>query len=78
MLLASFLNVFVNYFLALRRFFLIASSLLGVICVAVLLLAWHGTIDAILNGLLASLALLVGSFLIIYVKNHFSRSPGPQ
>ncbi len=73
MLLSALLNVFVYYFLALRRFILIGVSLVGVLCIALLFLLKHDSIDSILNSLIGSLAVLVGIFLIIYVKNYFNR-----
>ena len=72
MLLASLVNVFVYYFLALRRFFLIGLSLLGVVLAVVLLAINHGGIDAILNDLLVSSTVLIVLLIFFYVKDHFS------
>lgn len=78
MLLSSLLNVFVYYFLALRRFFLIGLSSFGILCVVLLLLMRHDSINSILNGLIWALSMLIGLFLIIYAKNYFYRRAGLQ
>jgi O-antigen/teichoic acid export membrane protein len=78
MLLSSILNVFVNYFLALRRFVLVWISLAGVLCTGFLLLASHNSINSVLNDLTSGLSILLGLFIIIYVKNYFNRRTGIQ
>lgn len=78
MLLSALLNVFVYYFLALRRFFLIGLSVVGVLCITLLLLLKHNNIDSILNGLILSLSILITIFLIFHVKNYFNRSTSLQ
>ena len=78
MFLASLLNVFVYYFLALRKFILIVISLVGVLCTAFLLLMSHDSIDSVLNSLIWSLFIILGLFLIFYVKNYFNRRTGIQ
>ncbi len=72
MLLSSLVNIFVYYFLALRRFFLIGLSFFGVLLAVVLLMVKHGSIDAILNDLLVSAAILIVLLTFFYVKDHIS------
>ncbi len=74
MFLSSIVNVFVYYFLALRRFFLIGISCIGILTLGALLMFYHGSINAVLNSLIISLIVIIFLFFIFYVKNYFNRS----
>ena len=74
MFLSSIVNVFVYYFLALRRFFLIGISCIGILTLGTLLMFYHGSINAVLNSLIVSLLVIIFLFFIFYVKNYFNRN----
>jgi O-antigen/teichoic acid export membrane protein len=74
MFLSSIVNVFVYYFLALRRFFLIGISCVGILTLGILLWFYHNSINAVLNSLVVSLLVIIFLFFIFYVKNYFSRN----
>lgn len=78
MLLCSLVNIFVYYFLALRRFFLIGLSVLGVLSVVGLLFLRNDSIDAVLNSLLISSGILLALLVVFYVKDHFNRHTSLQ
>jgi O-antigen/teichoic acid export membrane protein len=67
MLLSSVLNVFVNYFLALRRLSLIGLSLVGSASLAITLFLAHASINDILNDLIVSLSIIIGLFIVYYL-----------
>ena len=75
MLLTAIANIFIFYFLALRRFFLIVISLVGVSFMGFILLAGHTSIDSILNNLVISLVIVIISLVIIYAKDYFNNRP---
>ena len=72
MLLAAIVNIFIFYFLALRRFFLIVISLVGMAFMGFILLRGHTSIEAILNNLVVSLVIIIISLVIIYAKDYFN------
>jgi len=56
----SLLNLFVSYFLALRRYGLTAVTVLGALITYALMLGNHGSIAAVVNGLLVGSAAMLG------------------
>ncbi len=72
MLLSALVNIFVYYFLALRRFFLIAISLLGAVSMGFILLRGHTDIDEILNNLILSLSAIIILLTLFYAKDYFN------
>ncbi len=72
MLLAAITNIFIFYFLALRRFFLVSISLAGVLSMGFILLRGHTSIDAILNNLITSLVIIIITLTFIYAKDYFN------
>jgi O-antigen/teichoic acid export membrane protein len=71
MFLSSLVNVLVYYFLALRRFFLVGLSIIGVFIISLLLILNHSSINSILNDLIISISILIFIFFIFYAKNYF-------
>ncbi len=74
MLLTAIVNIFIFYFLALRRFFLIAVSLFGMFFMGFILLRVHTSIDSILNNLILSLSIILTTLTITYAKDYFNHS----
>lgn len=74
MLLTSIANIFIYYFLALRRFSVIIISLVGVVFMGLILLRGHSSVNAILNNLLISLIIIIISLTVIYGKDYFNHS----
>jgi len=72
MLLTAIINVFVLYFLALRRFLVMAVSLLGMSFIGFMLLFKHNCIDTILNNFIYSLVFILILLLAIYAKDYFN------
>ncbi len=75
MLIASVVNVFVTYFLALRRFFLIFVSFIVTVLTAILLMTDHKSIESVLNTLLIALAITLFTLLFVYAKDNFNNRP---
>ncbi len=76
MLLAAVVNIFVFHFLALRRFFIIATALAGMIFMGFILFRGHSSIDAIINNLIVSLVIVIVSLTFVYAKDHINNSSG--
>ncbi len=74
MFLTSIANIFIYYFLALRRFSVIIVSLVGVSLMGFILLRGHESINTILNNLLISLIIIIISLSVIYGKDYFNHS----
>lgn len=74
MLLTAIVNIFIFYFLALRRFFLIVVSLFGMFFMGLILLRVHTSIDLILNSLILSLLIILITLTIAYAKDYFNYS----
>lgn len=72
MLLSAVVNIFIFYFLALRRFFLIGISLVGMILFGFVLSRAYTSIDTILNSLIVSLVIITALLLIVYAKDYFN------
>ncbi len=72
MLLAALTNIFIYYFLALRRFFLIVIALIGMVLLGSIFWRDHSTIDIILNNLIISLVIVIIPLIIIYAKDYFN------
>ena len=75
MLLTAITNIFIYYFLALRRFFLVAISLIGACFMGFILLRAHSSIDSILNNLTLSLVIILISLIIAYAKDYLNHHP---
>lgn len=73
MFLSSIVNLFVYYFLALRRYFLVGLSVVGIAILGVSLTYQHGTIGEVLNSLILSITSLIIIFIVFYAKNYFYR-----
>ena len=71
MLLSAIVNIFIYYFLALRRFFLIAVSVVGMSFLWFILFQGHTSIDAVLNSLIISLIIITITLTIAYAKDYF-------
>ncbi|MDO8575392.1 MAG: oligosaccharide flippase family protein [bacterium] len=71
MLLTAIVNIFIFYFLALRRFFLIVVSLAGASFLWFILLQGHADINTILNNLILSLIIIIISLTTAYAKDYF-------
>ncbi len=74
MLLTAIINVFIFYFLALRRFFLITVSLVGMLFMGLILLRSHSSINSVLNSLVLSLIIITITLTITYAKDYFNHS----
>lgn len=78
MLLTAIVNIFIFYFLALRRFFLVGVSIIGIILMGFIALQNHLTITAILNNLLIVLSVIIVFLATIYAKDYFNHRSGIQ
>jgi len=76
MLLTAIANIFFFYFLALRRFFLIVISLIGMSMMGLILFIAHTSIDAVLNSLILSLIIILILLITLYAKDYFNRNTG--
>lgn len=76
MLLAALANIFILYFLALRRFFLITLSSVGIGLVGWVMWNGHSTIDTILNHFILFLSLLIVVLVSVYAKDYFNYRTG--
>ncbi len=74
MFLSAVLNVLVFYFLALRRFFLIPVSILGIGVMWLLIINNHSDLNSILNNMLFGLVSIISILIIVYAKDYFNRS----
>jgi O-antigen/teichoic acid export membrane protein len=74
MLLSAFTNIFIFYFLALRRFFLIPVSIIGISVLYSIYFFNHSSIDSVLNGLSLSLMFVLLLLVSMYAKDYFSSS----
>jgi O-antigen/teichoic acid export membrane protein len=74
MFLTAIVNIFFFYFLALRRFFLIAVSLFGMFFMGFILLQDHANIDSILNNLILSLTIILITLTVAHAKDYFNHS----
>lgn len=74
MLLSAILNIFIYYFLALRRFFLIIVSLIGMFFMGIILFQGHTNIDTILNNLIISIIIIIIVLSSTYAKDYFNHS----
>lgn len=72
MFLVAIANIFIYYFLALRRFFLVAISLVGIILMGSVFIYSHSSIGAVLNGMAMSLAVIIVLLTTIYAKDYFN------
>ena len=72
MLLAAIVNIFIFYFLALRRFFLVGISIVGMFFLGYILLQGHSSIATILNNLLIALVIITVLLTITYAKDYFN------
>jgi len=70
MFCSALTSVFVSYFLALRRFFLVLISLFGAFSVGFVLFFGHVTINAILMYLIVSLLVILILLTIVYAKDY--------
>jgi O-antigen/teichoic acid export membrane protein len=71
MFLAAVVNIFIFYFLALRRFFITALSLVGMFSLGFILFQGHTNIDAVLNNLVISLVFIIILLIVTYAKDYF-------
>ncbi len=71
MFLSATMNIFVYYFLALRRFFLIFISLFGVVAVFFIMFGDHASIEQIISNLSVVLVIINLSFILVYAKDYF-------
>ena len=72
MLLSAIINIFIYYFLALRRFFLIVISLISMFLMGFILFKTHTSIDSILNDLIISLIIITITLTIAYAKDYLN------
>jgi O-antigen/teichoic acid export membrane protein len=72
MFLAAIANIFILYFLALRRFILILVSMIGIASLAYGLIFEHRTIDALLNNFIYSLTTLIFILVLLYGKDYLN------
>lgn len=77
MFLTAFANIFIFYFLALRRFFLIGVSVVGISALCFILMAGHTSIQEVLNNLTISLAVITSLLVAAYVKDYFHYRSSP-
>ncbi len=74
MLLVAIVNIFIYYFMALRRFSLIYISVAGMAFLGYILFMGHSSIDAILNNLILALVVIIIPLICIYAKDYFHNS----
>lgn len=75
MFLASILNILLTYYLALRRYFLIIPSILGIAVVGVLLLVRQSSVLDMLKNLTIIILISITILLIAYAKDHLYNRP---
>jgi O-antigen/teichoic acid export membrane protein len=76
MLLTGIANVFVNYFLALRRFFIIGLAAIGIVCIGGIFLAGHASVDTVITYLTWGLAGTIIFLISVYAKDFINHHTG--
>ncbi len=72
MFLTAIANIFIYYYLALRRFFLILISIVGGISIISILLAEHSNIQNVLNSLTVSVSIIIILLVFTYAKDYIN------
>jgi O-antigen/teichoic acid export membrane protein len=76
MILTAFMSIFIFYFLALRRFFLIFISIFGAAVLGFILFQSYTSITEVLNNLLFALVFINLSLVFLYAKDYFNYRSG--
>jgi O-antigen/teichoic acid export membrane protein len=76
MFLTALMNIFIYYFLALRRFFLIFISLFGTAVLGFIMFQSYTSITDVLNNLLVALIFINLSLVFLYAKDYFNYRSG--
>ncbi len=66
MTLVAVVNLFVIYFLALRRYFLVPVLILSSLAIVTVTILWHNSVEAILLGLIGSVAFVLVTLIVFY------------
>ena len=66
MLTVALTNLFIMYFLALRRFVLIPITLFGSCSIAIMLFMWHNSVQDIIFGLICGVGLVFTTLFFLY------------